>query len=73
MPTLGSPSPRAFILITEFFTLSVGRHAPRTAPVLTGGVVATGRADACLAANIVGAQIVARVVKAVKLVAPSVA
>ena len=71
MNALGCPSPLAFS--TEFFKLSNGWHTPRTAPVLTGGVVTTGRADACLAANIVGALIVARVVKAVKAVAPSVA
>ena len=71
MSTLGCPSPRAFI--TEFVKLSVGRHAPTTAPVLTGGVVPTGRADARLAANLVGAPTVARAVKAVKTVVPIVA
>ena len=69
--TLGCPSPRAFI--TEFVKLGIGRHAPRAAPVLTGGVVATGRADARLAANLVGAPTVARVIKAVKTVVPIVA
>ena len=66
--TLGCPSPRAFC--TEFFTLSLSRHAPTAAPVLTGSVVATGRADARLAANLVGAPSVACAVKAVKAVVP---
>ena len=71
MTALGCPCPRAFI--TEFFTLSKRWHAPRTAPVLTGGVVTTGRADACLAANFVDAPTtVALVIKAVKAVVPSV-
>ena len=68
--TLGCPSPIAFI--TEFFKLSYGRHAPHTAPVLTGGVMTTGRADARLASNLVGAPTVACAVKAVKAVVPSV-
>ena len=71
--TLGCPGTRAFILITEFFKLSLSRHAPRTAPVLTGGVVSAGRADARLTANLVSAPTVARAVKAVKAVAPVVA
>ena len=71
MPALGCPSPRAFL--KEFFKLSVGWHAPRTAPVLTGGVVTTAWGDTCLTANLVGAPTVARVVKAVKTVVPVVA
>ena len=67
---LGCPCPRAFI--TEFVKLCVGRHAPCAAPVLTGGVVATGRTDARLAANLVGAPTVARTVKAVKAGLPVV-
>ena len=68
--TLGCPSPRAFI--TEFVKLGIGRHAPRAAPVLTGGVVTTGRADARLAAFLVSTPTVTRAVKAVKAVAPVV-
>ena len=71
MTALGCPCPRAFI--TEFLKLSVGRHAPRAAPVLTGGIVSAGRADARLAAHLVGAPTVARAVKAVKTVVPIVA
>ena len=71
VPTLGCPSPLAFL--TEFFKLCVGRHAPTAAPILTGGVVPTGRADARLAANLVGAPTtVIFAVKAVKAVAPVV-
>ena len=70
VPTLGCPSPFAFI--TEFFNLIYGRHAPRAAPVLTGSVVPTSRADACLAANLVGAPTVACAVKAVKAGLPVV-
>ena len=68
---LGCPGPIAFF--TEVFKLIDGWHAPRTAPVLTGCVVATGRADARLTANLVDAPTVACAVKAVKAVAPVVA
>ena len=71
VPTLGCPSPLAFL--TEFFKLCVGRHAPTAAPVLTGGIVTVGRADARLAAIVLDAPTVARAVKAVKAVAPGVA
>ena len=70
MSTLGCPGPIA--LITEFFKLCAGRHAPCAAPFLTGGVVTAGRADARLAVNLVDAPTVARVVKAVKAVVPVV-
>ena len=72
VPALGCPSPIAFIFITEFFKLFIGRHAPTAAPVLTGSVVATGGGDTCLAAKSVGAPTVALVIKAVKAVAPVV-
>ena len=70
MTTLGCPGPLA--LCTEFIKFSLSRHAPRAAPVLTGSVVATGRADARLAANLVGAPTVALAVKAVKAIVPIV-
>ena len=72
VPALGCPSPIAFIFITEFFKLFIGRHAPTAAPVLTGSVVATGGGDTCLTAKSVGAPTVALVIKAVKAVAPVV-
>ena len=64
--TLGCPSPIAFI--TEFVKLSIGRHTPRAAPIVTGGVVTACRADARLAANLVDAPTAVHVVKAVKAV-----
>ena len=70
MIALGCPCPLAFI--TEFFKLSLSRHAPRTAPVLTGCVVTAGWTDARLAVNLVGAPTSALVIKAVKAVAPVV-
>ena len=70
MTALGCPCPRAFI--TEFFKLSNRWHAPRTAPVLTGGVVTTAWGDTCLTANLVGAPTFALVIKAVKAGLPVV-
>ena len=63
MSTLGCPGPIA--LITEFFKLCAGRHAPCAAPFLTGGVVTAGRADARLAVILVDAPTVMCAVKAV--------
>ena len=58
VPALGCPSPLAVIVITEFFTLCFCWHTPSTAPVLTGGVVTTGWADARLTSNLVVIPIV---------------
>ena len=70
MTALGCPGPLAFC--TEFFKLSLSRHAPTAAPVLTGCVVTAGRSDARID-NLVDAPTVALAVKAVKAVVPVVA
>ena len=71
VPALGCPSPLA--VITEFSKLCAGRHAPTAAPVLTGSVVLTGRADARLTINLVDTPTtIILAVKAVKAVAPVV-